>query len=429
MKYSYFSYLLLLSYISLNAQNYTSYFTGQTENVATNPSFGICLMGGASENDQAMQWFLNKADGGDVVILRTSGTDGYNDYFYSDLGVNLNSVETLVIHNEAGATDPYVLNAVENAEAIWFAGGNQATYVNFFKGNAMNDALNNHINVKQAPIGGTSAGMAIMGEFYFDAINGSVTSDEALSNPFNPSVSIGHGSFLDNPFLNQTITDTHYNNPDRKGRHSVLISRIVDETQEVAYGIAADEFVGICVDENGEAIVFGEYPEFDDYAYFIQANCEEDLFPEVLQANQSLTWNKGNKALKVYQLPAASSGSNSFDLSTWEEGSGGEWQAWWIEEGELFVENTTDFECPSFTVDAFDSNVIHIYPNPTSDFLSIEAEINLEQLKLYSITGQLKWSKSKPIDSKIDLRNLPKGIYMLEIKSDLGRVTKKIIKK
>lgn len=428
MKYLYFSSLIFF-FIQLQAQDYTSYLVGQPENVSTNPSFGICLMGGASEDDQAMQWFLNKADGGDVVVLRTTGTDGYNDYFYSDLGVSLNSVETLVIHNEAGATHPHVLNAIENAEAIWFAGGNQATYVEYFKDNALTNLLNEHINVKQAPIGGTSAGMAIMGEFYFDAINGSITSEQALNNPFHPNVSIGQGSFLDVPFLTNTITDTHYNNPDRKGRHSVFISRMLDETQELSYGIAADEFVGICIDENGEAVVFGEYPEFDDYAYFIQANCEEDFMPEVLTAGEALTWNKANKAMKVYQLPATSTGNNSFNLSTWNEGNGGEWQAWWVDEGDLFIENTTDFDCPSFTVDTFDPTTINIYPNPTSDFLFIEADTNIKHLKLYAITGQLKWSSDKPIQSKIDIRDLANGIYILEIKTELGILTKKIIKK
>ena len=37
-------------------------------------------MGGASENDAAMAWFLERAGGGDVLVLRASGSDGYNDY-------------------------------------------------------------------------------------------------------------------------------------------------------------------------------------------------------------------------------------------------------------------------------------------------------------------------------------------------------------
>jgi hypothetical protein len=37
-------------------------------------------MGGASEDDNAMKWFLQRANGEDIIILRTSGSDGYNAY-------------------------------------------------------------------------------------------------------------------------------------------------------------------------------------------------------------------------------------------------------------------------------------------------------------------------------------------------------------
>lgn len=42
-------------------------------------------MGGATEHDKAMRWFLREANEGDIVVLRASGIDGYNDYFYSEL--------------------------------------------------------------------------------------------------------------------------------------------------------------------------------------------------------------------------------------------------------------------------------------------------------------------------------------------------------
>ena len=134
---------LLFSFVlSLNAQNYTEYATGNSNDIDVAPTFGICMMGGASENDNAMIWFLERANGGDVVVLRASGSDGYNNYMYSQLGVSVNSVTTFVIHNENGALNPYVLEKVENAEAIWFAGGDQYDYVSYFKDNAMEDALN-----------------------------------------------------------------------------------------------------------------------------------------------------------------------------------------------------------------------------------------------------------------------------------------------
>ncbi len=111
------------------AQDYIEYATGSASDLVVNPDSGICLMGGASESDEAMVWFLNKANGGDVVVLRASGSNGYNNYFYSELGVTVNSVTTFVINNEAGATNEYVLDKVEKAEAIWFAGGEQFDYV------------------------------------------------------------------------------------------------------------------------------------------------------------------------------------------------------------------------------------------------------------------------------------------------------------
>ena len=91
--------LLVLSIFSFSVHaqfTYTSYFTGNETDVVTSPMGGICLMGGSTENDEAMKWFLNRADGGDVLVIRASGSDGYNDYLFSELGVTVNSVETIV---------------------------------------------------------------------------------------------------------------------------------------------------------------------------------------------------------------------------------------------------------------------------------------------------------------------------------------------
>jgi cyanophycinase-like exopeptidase len=187
--------LLLIPFLGFS-QGYTSYFTGNPSNITVNTEFGVCLMGGATEHDNAMRWLLQKANGGDVVVLRSSGSNGYNDYLYSELGVPVNSVETLVITSVEGAINPYVLDKVANAEMIWFAGGDQYNYVSFFKDNALEDLLNQHVSVKQAPIGGTSAGMAILGGKYFSGANGTITSATAMSNPYHPNVTLEGYSFF-----------------------------------------------------------------------------------------------------------------------------------------------------------------------------------------------------------------------------------------
>lgn len=60
-KYLLFTFLFFSFYYNILGQNYTTYFTGNTTNISTNPTGGICLMGSATEDDNAMQWFLQQA--------------------------------------------------------------------------------------------------------------------------------------------------------------------------------------------------------------------------------------------------------------------------------------------------------------------------------------------------------------------------------
>ncbi|MCM5661434.1 cyanophycinase [Galbibacter mesophilus] len=318
------------------SNNYTSYKVGSTNDKTTSPQGGVCLMGGATEDDNAMKWFLNRAKGGDVLVLRTSGDDGYNDYFYSDLGVNLNSVETIVFHNGNSSSDQNVLNKINKAEAIWFAGGDQWDYISFWRNTPVATAINNGINNRNIVIGGTSAGMAIQGKFYYTAQNGSVTSNEALRNPYDNYVTISNSTFIQNDYLTDVITDTHYDNPDRKGRHVTFLARMVKDYGIRAKGIACDEYTSVCIDEKGLATIYGGAPDYDDNAYFIQPNPEiENNVPEVCEDGEPLEWNKNNKALKVYSVKGTNDGNHTFNLNDWKTANGGEWQYWYVENGEL----------------------------------------------------------------------------------------------
>ena len=112
---------------AVSGQSYQSYFTGNPADAVTRPTGGICLMGGSTENDEAMRWFLRSANGGDVLVLRASGSDGYNEYLYSELGVPVNSVETVVFKDGSASREAYIHDKIENAEAIWIAGGRRPT--------------------------------------------------------------------------------------------------------------------------------------------------------------------------------------------------------------------------------------------------------------------------------------------------------------
>lgn len=134
--------------------------------------------------------------------------------------------------------EPYIHNKLNQAEAIWFAGGDQWVYINYWRNTTVDSLINRGIETRNIVVGGTSAGMAILGKFYFSAQNGTVTSVTALSNPYAVNVTIDSASFIQNNILSDVITDTHYDNPDRKGRHITFLARIFKDYNIPAKGIA-----------------------------------------------------------------------------------------------------------------------------------------------------------------------------------------------
>jgi len=408
MKHVLFLLVLTIVLTSGFSQNFSSYFIGNSQDTVVTPKGGICLMGGASEHDNAMKWFLGQANGGDVVVLRASGSDGYNAYFYSQLGVPINSVETVVCLNLASGNDPVIIDKINKAEAIWFAGGDQWNYISYWRNTALNVALNDAIN-RGCVIGGTSAGMAILGGHYFTAENGTVTSNVALNNPFNSLVTVSNEPFLNLPFLSNVITDTHYDNPDRRGRHSVFIAKQTQLNQQYIYGIACEEYVAVCIDTNRLAKIYGEYPQYDEQAYFIQVNCEiSNNYPETCENGAPLTWNQGNQALKVFKANGTLQGTSTFDLSNWQLGTGGSWEHWWVEDGTLTIEPSDAPAC----ISGMEPLNVSLPQNPIQSDQWIYWEESTQLTKVISVDGQTI-NFMKTTDS-FQLNVVPDGIYFLQ---------------
>lgn len=420
MKIQYIVSLILLSY-SLLGQNYTSYHTGNLTDKVVDPLGGICIMGGAGENDNAMKWFLTRANQGDVLVLRASGSDGYNDYLFSELEIAINSVESIVFNGPYTEQDEYVVQKINQAEAIWFAGGNQWNYIDYWRNTEISQAINNAINGRNVAIGGISAGMAIQGQFYYSAQNGTITSETSLSNPYNTNLTVDSTSFIKNSVLTNTITDTHFDNPDRKGRLISFLARINKDYQVLGKGIACDEFTAVCIDPNGIAKVFGEYPEFDDNAYFVQPNCELSAqSPEICASNLPLTWHLEGMALKVYQVKGDTTGTHTFDLNDWKSGSGGNWFDWSVSEGVLSETIGSPINCQINTSIAnIKTDKVKIFPNPVEDILQIDFTDKISknyQIDIYNSLGQNLISKEIVNEEHLNLSNLGKGIYLIVIK-------------
>jgi cyanophycinase len=273
----------------------TRYLTGNAADVvvaAAGP--GLNLGGGGLDVDAALQAMIDQARGCtdcatkvDVVVLRVTGSDGYNDYIYAMNGVD--SVETLVVTRATDSNTAAVETTVRNAEVVFYAGGNQCDYTKVFKGTKVETATE-FVYAKGGTVGGTSAGMAIQGEFVYNGCTASATSSEILADPYARSATFTYDYHAWND-MGDTLTDTHFVTRDRMGRLMGFLARqIKDGKTPTALGIGADEESSVVVDENGLATVMGA-----GNVYFVLA----DHFPEQCAAKKPLTYSN----FKIWRVP------------------------------------------------------------------------------------------------------------------------------
>jgi cyanophycinase len=254
--------LASVAVLAAHAQTSPSYHyfrVGNPLDIEKKTEPGFALIGGGKDLDPAFLWMCQRAGGGDFLVLRATGTDAYNPYIQGLC--HLNSVATLVIPNKAAAEDPFVAETISKAEAIFISGGDQTNYINFWRDTPVQKLLNAAIK-KGIPIGGTSAGLAVQGEYIYSAQNDppegpDLTSKLALANPFHHQVVIAHG-FLDDQALKDTITDTHFDTRDRMGRLLVFMARILSSnTVPSIKGIGVDEQTALVMKPDGSGVVVG----------------------------------------------------------------------------------------------------------------------------------------------------------------------------
>ena len=101
---------------------------------------------------------------------------------------------------------------LRRADGIFFGGGDQSNYVRYFKGTPLNELLDEHVRAGK-PIGGTSAGLAILGAYSYGAMDGgSLLSADAMKNPLGSGVTLVR-DFLHLPYLSHVITDSPFRDP------------------------------------------------------------------------------------------------------------------------------------------------------------------------------------------------------------------------
>ncbi|MCE4540651.1 cyanophycinase [Pelomonas sp. P7] len=272
----------------------------------------LVLMGGGIDVDDAFRAMIAKARGGtaskvDVVILRTSGADGYNAYLMAMDGVD--SVESIVLKTRNGSSAPEVLDLVNRADVLFIAGGDQSTYIALWAGTPLEAAMKAAV-ARHVPFGGTSAGLAVLGQFDYSGANQSVTSADALANPYNRNVTLDRSFLNALPLMAGVITDAHLVTRDRMGRLVTFLARLSADGWagwQSLRGIGVDEQTAVVVDGD-IATVMGN----DDgaggrtgSAYFLKPT----VAPTTVKAKTPLTF----RSLQVEKRVAG----GQYNLATW----------------------------------------------------------------------------------------------------------------
>ncbi|MGA7685091.1 MAG: cyanophycinase [Terriglobales bacterium] len=291
-----------------HAGSYQYFRIGNKNDLQTRPVSGTAMMGGGEDLDEAFRWLCERGAGGDFLILRATGSDAYNSYVNGLC--RLNSVGTLILPDRQSAQDSAAVEIIRHATVIFIAGGDQANYLRGWKDTPVQDAINSGI-ADGKPIGGTSAGLAVLGEFAYGALgdrpdDNDLASAEVLANPYFERVTLARG-FLTVPRLANLLTDSHFAVRDRMGRTLGFLARIMqDGWSKSPREIAIDERSALLVNSDGTGTVVGR----GKGAYFLRPL----RAPDVCKKGAPLTFRN----ITVYKVPAG----GHFDLVSWT-GAGG----------------------------------------------------------------------------------------------------------
>jgi cyanophycinase len=218
----------------------------------------LLLVGGGSENynswsDAPYGWFVSRADSGKIVNIDADATSSWYPNYFKSLGASGDS-KMLQIANRTAANDSAVYKELISADGIFMEGGDQYDYISNWKGTLVEDAIHAVFN-KGGAIGGTSAGLAVIGEIVFSARYGSAYPEETAYNPYDSAIQF-EDDFLH--ILPNVLTDSHFYSRGRIGRLvPMLARRIQDNGEGTITGIGISDKTALCIESDLTANAYG----------------------------------------------------------------------------------------------------------------------------------------------------------------------------
>jgi cyanophycinase-like exopeptidase len=108
-----------------------------------------------------------------------------------------------------------------------------------------------------AVIAGVAGAIQALGHYVFTAANGTITSAEALANPYDTRVTLER-DFIHLPVFGQVLVDGHFQERDRFGRVLTFMARVIQDGWATnVRGIGVNENTALGLGPDGIAQVFG----------------------------------------------------------------------------------------------------------------------------------------------------------------------------